>query len=498
MMSGKRPSGTAKRRTLLAVVMVATVVTMFYALRTTSPVAGPPHSEGGGKGKAEEAGDERERKRHDSRKGTGSSRHNDNDNDNDSDNGVDGDYSNDHFNWESHPYVPDPLYPDPVNKSLFRYLTWIRERSAASDHYCGQVSEARDGVWAGKYARATERFPVSGDPWLETISGMLEPHYKSEACTVPRCACADRFAGIECNILLPDRTEEPVFMMLGVQKGGTSSFTTQINSHPYVIHLAKDHYFDITHFNDNKLLALDHVTPEERDDATLCYEIGNYFLKYFSRQNFGHKQFPVGAIFGAGDAGYLTRWVTVQRVAYFHPNAKLIAIIRDPVIRAWSHFNMKLTQGKKLDFTHLVDVGLDHFKKALAPCQHDYEHLEHCQSFVESFKSSHDDTMTKGFYVLWLTWWERFFPVDNILVMQTEQMHTHPQAFYNVVSDYIGVPHYEYPHMLVRNADHEETIPEVEKQRLVDFYRPINEELFAHLKRKHYKHAHIDPDLWYL
>ncbi len=129
-----------------------------------------------------------------------------------------------------------------------------------------------------------------------------------------------------------DRHMAPSFFIVGFQKCGTSSLYDLITSHPNVKKgLVKE----------NNILA---ERSDRIDEFRLCFPINRK-----------------GKI--TGDASHLHTWMPygLERIKEHFPSAKIIVIMRNPIDRAFSHFNMDQRIGylpESLTFGQLIDIEL--------------------------------------------------------------------------------------------------------------------------------------------
>jgi lipopolysaccharide transport system ATP-binding protein len=121
-------------------------------------------------------------------------------------------------------------------------------------------------------------------------------------------------------------TEEgplPDFVVIGTQKGGTSFFYRLLTEHPLVRGAAAKEL----HFFDNKF-------AEGVGWYRRCFSKGEHVD--------GHR-----TITGEASPSYLFDPQVPERMARIVPEARLIALLRNPVDRAYSHYQMELRRGKE-------------------------------------------------------------------------------------------------------------------------------------------------------
>lgn len=109
----------------------------------------------------------------------------------------------------------------------------------------------------------------------------------------------------------------PDFVIIGTMRAGTTALYRYLGEHPQVFMASPKeiHFFDREHGEGLDWYAL-HFT--EAETSQIC---------------------------GEATPSYLSQGTAVQRMAEAIPDSKLIAILRDPVDRAWSHFWMRSERG---------------------------------------------------------------------------------------------------------------------------------------------------------
>eukprot|EP01104_Vermistella_antarctica_P003671 TRINITY_DN1391_c1_g1_i1.p1 TRINITY_DN1391_c1_g1~~TRINITY_DN1391_c1_g1_i1.p1 ORF type:complete len:541 (+),score=106.93 TRINITY_DN1391_c1_g1_i1:382-2004(+) len=392
---------------------------------------------------------------------------------------------------------------------------WLMVPSRHTDRYCdnilrlGKTYEEHAGV---HYAKATERMDVSEDPWLELVSRSLSPRYYDKHCTVPGCPCAPQFVGIECNIMTPeDRTTtapgliEPAFAILGVQKGGTSSFIDSIRKHPHVRHADKSHFFSYVSFRGAFRPII--VDPLEKEEGP-CLVIANYMQKIYqhTRTTPGNATSAHNLVFGGGDATLFFGGKVARRLRYFHPHIKMVVLFRNPITRAWSNFKMKMRDHKAGDFLAAdavkeAELQVSVLTRYLALCDY-HNDIESCLASQVTRKMHQGDSVTKGLYKLELANWLRYFPNtgDNYLFLQSENFAAREQECMDIISDFIGIPRYQFPAkaLVEHNTGGTAVMPIEMEELLTRFYKPYTQSFFTYLKERksEFTHMSMDESVW--
>jgi len=124
------------------------------------------------------------------------------------------------------------------------------------------------------------------------------------------------------------------FLIIGAQKSATTSIQSILSNHPQVFMPARKelHYFD----KDYNFVA-----------AAQSYEQYN---KHFDLAT-------TEIAIGEATPSYLYWNTAAQRIAAYNPRIKLVVSLRDPIARAYSHWNMQRHRGnEKLGFDEAIEL----------------------------------------------------------------------------------------------------------------------------------------------
>jgi hypothetical protein len=247
--------------------------------------------------------------------------------------------------------------------------------------------------------------------------------------------------------LLPD------FIIIGAARSGTTHLLGQLNAHPNVLEgPAETHFFDTHRYT---------------------YGPGWYRLRFPSnkarREEYRKGLHPV--LTGESSPSYLSHPNVPARVARAIPGVKLLVLLRDPALRAASHWAWCLRQcGETRSFKDAVEaeIGPPGAEAGIR---------------VPPDKRVSDPLVVRrGIYQPQLERWRTHFPDDQLMVIQSERWFRDPPAVMDEVCDYLGIPpREELPRVMRnRNKPHEPFDQDV-ISHLREFYRPYNEELADYL-----------------
>lgn len=225
------------------------------------------------------------------------------------------------------------------------------------------------------------------------------------------------------------------FMIAGAQKGGTTALDAYLRTHDEVCmsNVKEVHYFDRRKYFRRRLHR-----------PLLTY--GPY-----------HKHFnphPQHRVVGEATPDYLYWQDAPRRIWRYHPGIKLIFILRNPIERAYSHWQMN---------TRLVGETMP-FMDALL------QEEERCRA-ARPFQHRTLSYVDRGRYTEQLRRFWHFFPREQTLVLRNKQLRHNPQATLDEVTRFIGVnPFPPTEHKEVGSGDYTESMPDDARTWLKDVF----------------------------
>ncbi|WP_337104126.1 sulfotransferase family protein [Paenibacillus sp. YIM B09110] len=198
----------------------------------------------------------------------------------------------------------------------------------------------------------------------------------------------------------------PYFLIVGTQKGGTTSLYKYLLQHPNV-HPAvtkEIHYFDeLLHF------GLD------------------WYLTHFP------ESLPHGDITGEATPYYLFHPHVATRIKAALPAVKIIVLLRNPIERAFSHYQMMVRRGlEKLSFSEALHAEQDRIATEYARMERDNTYFSPTCTQYSYLK--------RGLYSEQLERWFQQFPREQILVIRSEQLLQDTAASYKQVLQFLQLP----------------------------------------------------------
>ncbi len=247
--------------------------------------------------------------------------------------------------------------------------------------------------------------------------------------------------------LLPD------FIIIGAARSGTTHLLGQLNAHPNVLEGP-----DETHFFDSHRYT---------------YGLGWYRLRFPAnkarREAYRTGLHPV--LTGESSPSYLAHANVPGRIARGVPRVKLLALLRDPALRAASHWAWCLRQcGETRTFKEAVEAEIgppgDDGGLRVPPDKRVNDPL----------------VVRRGIYQPQLERWRTHFPDDQLMVIESERWFRDPSGVMAEVCAYLDIPPREQLPRVMRNRNKpHEPFDEDVIARLREFYRPYNKELADYL-----------------
>jgi sulfotransferase family protein len=246
----------------------------------------------------------------------------------------------------------------------------------------------------------------------------------------------------------------PDFAIIGTMKGGTTYLYHLLSLHPLVEPAATKelHFFDALF-----------------DEGVEWY-----------RRCFPKPKLKDGRNTITGEATpYMAAHHAPERMAEVIPQARLIALLRDPVDRAYSDYQMLARKERE---THSFEEAITAKKPRRAgkggrtsgPGE-DVPRLDDRCKYL-----------SRGVYVDQLVRWSRFFPKEQMLVLKSEDFFEDPQRTLKAAFEFLGLPNWEFEASEIvpkrRNkGSYEDQMNPATRRRLKGYFEPHNQRLYDFL-----------------
>jgi hypothetical protein len=266
----------------------------------------------------------------------------------------------------------------------------------------------------------------------------------------------------------------PSFLIIGAQKAGTTALYYYLAGHPDIVP-GRDK--EIGFFTPETFTRL----PDHPHHSVLCRDIGSIFSDpgaYAAAAEWYHGLFPPphtlghrGVTFEATPE-YLYFPSAPQRIFSYHPRMKLIALLRDPVERAFSAWNMYHNFDDPI-YSRIRDIRS--FERAIDDELNDIEVDE---------SSIGPDYVRRGLYAAQLRRYSRLFPPDQLLWIDSRRLQSDTSAVLNEVARFLGLRPFSGGHTWtpMHVGRYEQGLAPESVRFLREFYRPHNQELYDLLK----------------
>jgi hypothetical protein len=190
---------------------------------------------------------------------------------------------------------------------------------------------------------------------------------------------------------VPTEPRLPDFLVIGAFKSGTTSLMSYLSQHPDVMvpWLQEPNFFGAEDFS----LSLDGVKAARRDQDGAYGRRRTSSLAQYANL---FAEAPAHCIVGESSPQYMTHPAACDRIRSLVPDCKLVAILRNPIDRAFSDYSMFVRDGiEKEPFADVI-----HRPRSIKPMGHYVEtgmYGKQLQPFIETFPADqvrvylHDD-----------------------------------------------------------------------------------------------------------
>jgi hypothetical protein len=252
--------------------------------------------------------------------------------------------------------------------------------------------------------------------------------------------------------LLPD------FLIVGAQKCGTTSLYRYLIQHP----------------NIPPITPIGHCRKEVRFFTDYFhYGTGWYkahfpslFYKVYIEASSGHR-----LTIGESTPSYMFNPLAPGRIAQLLPRVKLIVLLRNPIDRAYSHYQ------------HVFRIGKDTltFEEAL---KREPERLQGEREKIvadgnyTSFEYGYHSYLTRGVYADQIEQLFHFFSKENILILNTEAFFSDPRKIYKKTLHFLELPFIELAQYKEYNTGDYQGMHPKTRKRLSEYFSFHNQRLF--------------------
>jgi hypothetical protein len=241
----------------------------------------------------------------------------------------------------------------------------------------------------------------------------------------------------------------PQVMIIGTQKSGTGAFYEILRQHPKIIDRPGEiHFFDI-HF-EKGIEWYKAQIHSQNDFKTIGIDKSPYYLFH-----------PLAA----------------ERAHSILPKAKLIVLLRNPIDRAYSQYQMNVRkQREPLSFADAIKVETTRLLG-------EAENIIITGNTPQFSNHRHFSYLSRGIYIEQIKNWLNYFSCNQMLIISFEEFLQNPEKIIQEALAFIGLPEFHNFNFKVGKKNNYLPLDPSLREELSDYFRSYNEELEAFLNK---------------
>ena len=250
----------------------------------------------------------------------------------------------------------------------------------------------------------------------------------------------------------------PGFLIIGAQKGGTTSLASALANHPSLVlpAIREVHFFDLHYQRGVKWYRNQFAVPA-----------GEYLRKIL-----------LGKPFVAFESSpyYLFEPRVPARVYDLLPEVRSIVLLRNPIDRAYSQYQHHLRiGGEHLSFEDALRAESERLDGEVDKMLADGSYLS-ASHRIFSY-------LARGIYADQLTNWLNYFPKSQLMIVQSEEFFRQPANVFRQVLEYLDLPPWEPDRFVQDNAGTYAPMNPKTRAWLRAYFAPHNQRLYALLEK---------------
>lgn len=257
--------------------------------------------------------------------------------------------------------------------------------------------------------------------------------------------------------IMPGDSMTPSFLLIGGKRCGSTTLHRAIIDHPHVLAprtSKSSHYFDVNH-----------------DRGAAWYQ--SHFPSLTTAERMTSRT-GITPITGESSPYYSFHPLAPQRIAAELPDARLILCVRDPIERAWSHYQYEVARG----FEDLP------FRSAL---ERESERLQGQHDVLLAGKRSsahrHQTYLARGRYIEHLEMVEQHIDRSQVHLVVSEELFLNPESTLDGLWKFLDLPARRVDSVPRLKATAPSDLSDADRVWLQDYFAPYNERLTAWLGR---------------
>jgi hypothetical protein len=251
----------------------------------------------------------------------------------------------------------------------------------------------------------------------------------------------------------------PNYIIAGAQKCGTTSLYAYLCEHPQVCPpMTKE-----MSFFDNRF------------DRGLRWYQSNFPRRDEIKRK-ADRDLPL--LTGESTAYYLFHPHAARRIAETLPDIKIILLLRNPVERAYSHYQLNVRRGNEtLSFEAAIEAEVGRLRSEKRRMQL----FERYHSFAHE-KYSY---LARGRYAEQIEVWQQHFDSSQLLILESGELFSETAAVFDRVLEFLDLPAWRPERFGNRfPGRYQDPMSESTRHRLTDYFAPHNERLYYLLGKR--------------
>ena len=249
----------------------------------------------------------------------------------------------------------------------------------------------------------------------------------------------------------------PDFLIIGGAKCGTTSLYNFMIRHP-----------DIYPAIWKEIFFFDRYYPRG-----INWYRANFPSKF---HRFSKKLRKKNFLTGEATPTYIHHPIAAKRVFETTPKIKLIILLRNPIERAYSHYQMEVSLGyENKSFEEAINLENERLSGEKEKMLTDENYF--------SYKRQIFSYLSSGIYDDQLKIWMNQFPKEQFLIIKTEDLSNKPQEILNQVFKFLNLDQFDISKFKKYNLGKYSEMDLHIRKKLENYFKPRNEDLYKFLGR---------------
>lgn len=248
----------------------------------------------------------------------------------------------------------------------------------------------------------------------------------------------------------------PDFIIIGAQRCGTTSLYQYLISHPNIVSAVTK---EISFFDKKFDMGLKWYKSH--------FHLGLY-KKYIKNV---HK---IDVITGEATPEYFFHPHAPERIHKTIPDVRLIVMLRNPVDRAYSHYNHSVRHNiENLSFEEAIE-------KENQRIDGEFEKMLKDERYNSIILEKHS-YLSRGIYINQIKRWHALFSKKQLMIIQSEQFYNDPKSTFNDVLEFLNLPRFELSEYKQFGHFNYNDFDKGLRKKLIEYFKPYNQKLYEYL-----------------